>query len=141
MTDGRWRAAEEALVKIAAVLPEAARARAGEVQIHAFSMMDFDPETRARLDLLERASEERTRLGLSYADEAGTLSQRVIRPLGLVHWGKVWTLVAWCELRQDFRVCRVDRMAGTEPEGQFRHEKGRTLRDFHACEVPDEAFR
>lgn len=134
------RAAEEALVKIEAVLPEAERARAGAVQIHAFSMMDLDPGTRERLDLVERTIEERTRLRLSYEDEAGRRTGRTVRPLGLFFWGKVWTLVAWCELREDFRMFRVDRMASAEPGERFRPEKGRTLRDFYAREVPPEAW-
>ncbi|MDH3262440.1 MAG: YafY family transcriptional regulator [Paracoccaceae bacterium] len=134
------RAAEEALVKIEAVLPEAERARAGAVQIHAFSMLDLDPATRQRLDLVERAIEERARLRLAYEDEAGQRTARAVRPLALVFWGKVWTLVAWCELREDFRVFRVDRMAEAETEGRFRPEKGRTLRDFYAREVPPEAW-
>jgi predicted DNA-binding transcriptional regulator YafY len=134
------RAAEEALVKIEAVLPEAERARAGEVQIHAVSMLDLDPATRERLDLVERAIEERRRLRLAYEDEAGQHTGRTVRPLGLFFWGKVWTLVAWCELREDFRMFRVDRMASAEPEGRFRPEKGRTLRDFYTREAPPEAW-
>jgi predicted DNA-binding transcriptional regulator YafY len=122
------------------VLPEAERARAGAVQIHAFSMMDLDPGTRERLDLVELTIEERTRLRLSYEDEAGRRTGRTVRPLGLFFWGKVWTLVAWCELREDFRMFRVDRMASAEPGERFRPEKGRTLRDFYAREVPHEAW-
>ncbi|MCU0910693.1 MAG: YafY family transcriptional regulator [Rhodobacteraceae bacterium] len=129
------RAAEEALVKIEAVLPEDERARANGVQIHAFPTMALDPAARARLDLLDRAIQARTRLVLGYADEAGAITQRRVRPLGLVFWGKVWTLVAWCELRQDFRMFRVDRIGRAEAEGTFRPEKGRTLRDFYACEA------
>ena len=34
-----------------------------------------------------------------------------VRPLGLWFWGKVWTLIAWCELRGDFRAFRIDRIA------------------------------
>jgi predicted DNA-binding transcriptional regulator YafY len=129
------RAAEEALVKIEAVLPGDERTRAGAVQIHAFPAMELAPETRARIDTLDRAIEARTRLALGYADEAGAVTERHVRPLGLFFWGKVWTLVAWCELRQDFRMFRVDRIGRAEADGTFRPEKGRTLRDFYACEA------
>ena len=37
-------------------------------------------------------------------------SSRTVWPLGLVFWGPTWTLGAWCELRQDFRTFRLDRM-------------------------------
>lgn len=131
------RAAEEALVKIGAVLPEAARARAGAVPIHAFAMPGMDDATRGRLDALERAAEDRTRLRIAYTDEAGAATDRAVRPLGLWFWGKVWTLVAWCELRDDFRMFRVDRIGHLSPEGRFREERGKTLRDFYARAVRD----
>ncbi|MEO1238275.1 MAG: YafY family protein, partial [Pseudomonadota bacterium] len=100
---GMARAADEALVKIDAVLPDAERSRAAQVQVHAVHMPQLDQATRDRLDVLERAAEDRTRLVLDYADEAGATTQRPVRPLGIWFWGKVWTLIAWCELRDDFR--------------------------------------
>ena len=55
-----------------------------------------------------------------------------MRPLGLWFWGKVWTLVAWCELRSNFRAFRVDRLASVTPtERTFKPEKGKTLADFY----------
>ena len=133
------RAAEEALVKIDAVLPEAERARAAAVGVHAFRMSDLTDETRALLDRIERACEDRTRLTLSYADEAGAETERPVRPLGLWFWGKVWTLVAWCELREDFRMFRVDRIREMTAGERFREERGRRLSDFYDREVPPEA--
>ena len=132
-------AAEEALVKIRAVLPEDARARAGEVQVHAFQMPSLDGETRKRLDVLEAAVESKTRLTVSYTTEDGTPSTRAIRPLGLWFWGKVWTLVAWCELRDDFRMFRADRFSTVEADGPFRDERGKRLTDFYA-KAPHDPF-
>ncbi|MCG8558928.1 MAG: WYL domain-containing protein, partial [Hyphomicrobiales bacterium] len=57
---------------------------------------------------------------------------RTVRPLGLWFWGKVWTLVAWCELRNDFRMFRLDRIARMQAAGGcFRPERGKTLTDFY----------
>ena len=128
-------AAEEALIKIAAVLPEAARAQADKVQIYALPGAGADPKTRAMLDLLSEATGARLRLVLDYADGAGQATQRRVRPLGLWYWGRVWTLVAWCELRDDFRMFRVDRIASAEASGSFREERGKRLSDFYAAEV------
>ncbi len=125
-------AAEEALVKISAVLPEAERDRAGSVQVHAFQMPVLDDATRCRLDELEAATEARTRLDITYRTEDGTESERVIRPLGLWFWGKVWTLVAWCELRDDFRMFRVDRISGMEDCGTFKPVPEQSLKAFYA---------
>ena len=129
------RAAEEALIKIGAVLPEAERARAEAVQVHAFPMPQLDDATRERLDRIERAVEDRARLTLDYADVDGAVTQRPVRPLGLWFWGKVWTLVAWCELREDFRMFRVDRIRQMTTGETFRPERGKSLRDFYAQDM------
>ena len=125
--------AEEALVKIRAVLPDNARDLARSVQVHAFQMPELDDATRARLDTLENAIERRLRLIIDYETGDGTATTRGIRPLGLWFWGKVWTLVAWCELREDFRMFRADRMNIASTEGRFSDEKGKKLSDFYAA--------
>ena len=125
------RAAEEALVKIGAVLPEAEKARIARTEIH---MPDWviDDDQRRAIDVLEHAIEDRTVLTVDYRDGVGNGSKRDIRPLGLWFWGKVWTLVAWCELRHDFRAFRIDRIATMDPTGRvFRPERGKQLADFY----------
>lgn len=125
------RAAEEALVKIGAVLPDQEKARIQATQIHMPDWVVGDEE-RKLIDLLERAVEVRDVLAIDYTDEAGAATQRDIRPLGLWFWGKVWTLVAWCELRDGFRAFRIDRIAAIEPAGRtFRPERGKQLADFY----------
>lgn len=132
---GMARAAEEALVKIGAVLPEEARRRAEGIQIHAFQMPELDDRTRARIDRIEAAVASRDRLVLAYADAEGRETERPVRPLGLWFWGKVWTLVGWCELRNDFRMFRLDRIRDIAEAGRFRAEAGKELRDFYAREA------
>lgn len=125
------RAAEEALVKIGAVLPGQEKLRLSRTEIH---MPDWvvDDASRRSIDLLERAIDERDVLRLAYTDEAGQTSARDVRPLGLWFWGKVWTLVAWCELRQDFRAFRIDRIAAIERTGKlFKPERGKQLVDYY----------
>ncbi|MDA9207927.1 YafY family transcriptional regulator [Octadecabacter sp.] len=124
-------AAEEALVKIEAVLPEDARAKAVSVPVHALPMGNLSDEVRGLIDHIETAADSSIRLDIEYADEKGVSSSRVIRPLGLWFWGKVWTVVGWCELRNDFRMFRLDRIKGVEEIGPFKPEKGKTLRDFY----------
>lgn len=125
------RAAEEALVKIEAVLPEAERSRANQIEIHAIAS-EMTPEVRALIDSLNAAVEARSRLALSYSDEKAQETERIIRPLGLWFWGKVWTLIAWCELRGDFRMFRLDRFLSVEgTDTTYKPERGRTLADFY----------
>lgn len=125
------RAAEEALIKIGAVLPDREKHRADQVEIHALAF-EMTPVVRARIDELEQAAADRRRLKLSYSDAETRQTERIVRPLGLWFWGKVWTLVAWCELREDFRIFRLDRIADMTDIGEtFRPERGKTLADFY----------
>ncbi len=125
------RAAEEALIKIDAVLPDQVRTRTSEIEIHAIAP-EMTAEIRERIDRLEAACTSCERLEISYQDGEGRPSERVIRPLGLWFWGKVWTLVAWCELRNDFRMFRLDRISEMSfDRGTFKPEPGKTLRDFY----------
>ena len=83
------QAAQDALLKIEAVLPEGVRGeRVATTPVEAFGaeMREVD---RGRLDLLERAAEGRRRLQIAYVDEHGRHSERAVWPLGLCFWGKV----------------------------------------------------
>lgn len=125
------RAADEALVKIGAVLPDSEKDRIARTEIHTPMWVVSDAD-RAAIDLIERSIESRSVLKLDYKDEGGRGSMRDVRPLGLWFWGKVWTLVAWCEMRDDFRAFRIDRIATVlTAERKFKPEKGKLLADFY----------
>ncbi len=130
------RAAEEALVKIEAVLPESLRESAGKVPVYALGMFGLSPEERALLDRLEAACEAHLLLSFDYEDKTGSATRRTVRPLGLHYWGKVWTLATWCELRQDFRSFRVDRIGGLEDGAAFRPERDKSFAAFTAAQQP-----
>jgi len=56
---------------------------------------------------------------------------RSVRPLALAFWSGVWTLAAWCELREDFRAFRIDRMDEIRVlERVFEAKKGQRLEDY-----------
>ncbi|WP_292239154.1 YafY family protein, partial [Mesorhizobium sp.] len=125
------RAADEALVKIGAVLPDTEKDRIARTEIHT-PMWVVSDAAREAIDLIERAIEKRQVLTIDYSDEAGRGTARDIRPLGLWFWGKVWTLVAWCEMRDDFRAFRIDRIASVVIAGRiYKPERGKQLADFY----------
>jgi len=125
-------AATEALNKIETMLPPEAKKAAGEISVHAFDM-NMGERQRADLDRIEAAINERRVLAVRYADEGGKETEREIEPLGLYFWGKVWTLIAWCRLRDGFRMFRIDRMAQVAETAEgFVPAKGRTLQDYLA---------
>lgn len=125
-------AAEEALVKIEAVLPDGLRAKAEAVAIHSHDFIGLDPMDRARLDALEQAADQRLRVSFDYVDKAGVATQRRVRPLGLFFWGQTWTLVSWCETREDFRSFRVDRIENMATGEAFRDERNKSLATYYA---------
>lgn len=126
--------AEDALSKVLAVLPAGARAAAESLAVYA-PAVGPDEATRARLEALRIAAESRRKVLLHYRDLKDVLSQRRVRPLGCFFWGTVWTLAAWCELRQDFRSFRIDRVEQLDVlDERFRDEAGKTLADLlRAC--------
>ena len=121
---------ETGLGKILSVLPPAARVSAEALALYA-PALGLDDAMRNRLQTLREAVEARHKLRLNYRDVSGDASERTVRPLGCFYWGKVWTLSTWCELRNDFRGFRIDRMDTVEvlPE-RFRDEAGKTLADM-----------
>jgi predicted DNA-binding transcriptional regulator YafY len=124
------RDVETALGKILSVLPAAARVSAEALALYA-PALGIDEPTRARLQVLREAVQSRHKLHLAYRDLGGTTSERTVRPLGCFYWGKVWTLSAWCELRDDFRGFRVDRIESLQPlDERFRDEPGKTLAEM-----------
>src|SRR6478736_2284429 len=83
------------------------------------------------LQTLREAVQERRKIFINYLDLSEKASERTLRPLGCFYWGKVWTLAAWCEQRNDFRSFRVDRVTYVRRlDEQFRDEPGRTLADL-----------
>lgn len=125
------RAALQALEKIESVLPDPVREQTRQVEIHAMAA-GITEDVRQRIDRLEQAVQAQQKLDLTYSDAKGEESSRVIWPLGLWFWGKVWTLVAWCELRNDFRVFRLDRIEAIAPLGDhYPIEAAKSLQQFY----------
>ncbi len=119
-------AAGNALRKIEAVLPEGLD-DPGE----ALFAPSVRPYPVRLVGLLRRAVMEHRKARFAYQREDGEASVRTVWPLGLFYWGAVWTLVSWCELRNDFRSFRLDRIADAEvTEEPFVLEPGQTLEVF-----------
>jgi predicted DNA-binding transcriptional regulator YafY len=129
------RAAQDVLAKVEAVLPEPFRTRLDKMPLLA---PDDHAEVPRKVDLaaLRRTIRERRKIDLDYRDAAGQMTLRRVRPLGLFFYGPVWLLAAWCELRGDFRMFRVDRMAEAAfLDATFEPTPGRTLEDFSRQEA------
>lgn len=132
-TDRRMAAAATHLLqKIEMVIPERLKPELGRQQI---MVPDFSVNTPAGLHmpLLRDAIRLQRKISFDYVRADGQSSSRITHPLGLFYWGTVWTLVAWCELRDEFRHFRLDRMDTVVLLGDgYESLPGRTLQDFLA---------
>ncbi|MGQ9365517.1 helix-turn-helix transcriptional regulator [Azospirillum sp. ST 5-10] len=125
-------AAAQALEKIEAAVPDRRR---GDLTASRLFAPDFaiPRELGERLDTVRRAINARRAIAFAYTREDGGTATRSVRPLGLFFWGKVWTLAGWCELRDDFRTFRIDRMAGLLVlDRGFAETPGQGLEDYIA---------
>ena len=127
------RESETALGKIMSVLPAATRVSAESLAVFA-PLVTLGPQNLKTLQMLQTAREAvhaRQKLRFTYQDGAGAASQRTVRPLGNFFWGNVWTLAAWCELRQDFRNFRLDRLEGLQTlDSVFQVDSDKSLAAF-----------
>jgi predicted DNA-binding transcriptional regulator YafY len=123
-------AADQALQRIEAVLPTELRERLDAILMYAPGSR-MPQLLRERLDVLHEACTDRRVLAFGYTREDGQYSEREVRPLALYFWSGVWTLAAWCELRKDFRMFRIDRMQDLHvQQREFVQKKGQRLEDY-----------
>ena len=105
-------AAERVLAKIDTVLPEALRTQLAD---EPFYVSDGSaPEMVVDLAEIRGAIRETRKIDLAYQDERGHLTRRTIWPIALAYYVDVTLIGAWCELRQDFRNFRADRIRRAE---------------------------
>ena len=131
------RASDAILGKVAAIVPKDLAPLVAETRLFVPSTIGAGKSGDA-LTLAREALIARRKLELSYAKADGAATQRTVRPLGIFFWGRTWTLAAWCELRQDFRNFRLDRItASAMLDETFEDEAGKALRDMLARYGPE----
>jgi predicted DNA-binding transcriptional regulator YafY len=127
-------AASEALSKIEQALPDTHRRRLKAAPLFAALLDDtVRPEA---FGPVRNAITNKRKLRIRYKSLAEEDSQRIIRPLALTCFGRVWLLTAWCELRTDFRHFRTDRIERlTVLAESFEDEAGKRFEDFRSGEI------
>ncbi|MEP5732539.1 MAG: YafY family protein [Sulfitobacter sp.] len=129
--DDTLKAAAETLAsKIDAVIPAQTIAQANAWK---FAVYPFADPTRnlTHMPLLRAAIKARQKVRLTYTSRQGAVTSRTIRPLHMEYWGRVWTVTSWCELREAFRVFRLDLIETAEAlPDLFAEEPGKRLADY-----------
>jgi predicted DNA-binding transcriptional regulator YafY len=128
----RLKAAESVLAKLAAVVPR-------ELQSQLVAAPLFVSEGSAPavngidLSQLRNAIRETRKLAIAYVDEEGSRTQRTIWPIAMAYYVDVTLLGAWCEMRNDFRNFRVDRILGSQLLDQrFEADSGKLMAQWLA---------
>lgn len=111
-------AAKAALAKIASVLsPAAQEALRNPVALPGPTARGF-PDNTVDLATLRAAIKSQTKLHITYDDVEGERTNRVVWPIALGFMTHARVVVAWCELRRDYRTFRTDRIAAADPVDQ-----------------------
>jgi len=122
------RAAQDLIAKIASAVPErlrpialdpAARTRTDRVPM---------PEDAIDMALVRSAIHGARKIALTYRDEKGAETARIIWPIAVGYLETVRMVVAWCEMRNDFRHFRTDRVIAAEFLDDRIPERTATLR-------------
>lgn len=103
------RAAEDLIAKIGAVVPERLRPYVFEPATETPPAWNLVPDG---LDMAQVRAQIHAgrKIALCYRDEQGRESERTVWPVTVGYRETVRHLIAWCELRQDFRSFRTDRV-------------------------------
>lgn len=106
---GLHDAAQSVLAKVEAVLPND---RKGPLDTRPFYVCEYGAEPSPLTDLAEirKTIRESKKLDIDYEDADGRVTTRVIWPIAVAYYVEVELVCAWCELREDFRHFRVDRI-------------------------------
>jgi predicted DNA-binding transcriptional regulator YafY len=106
---GLQRAAQSVLSKVTAILPETLR---DHLACAPFYVSDHGARVSPVVDLAEirGAIRDQRKMRITYSDEKGDRTHRVIWPFALAYYVEATLICAWCELRNDYRHFRVDRI-------------------------------
>ncbi|MCF9017441.1 MULTISPECIES: helix-turn-helix transcriptional regulator [Pseudomonas syringae group] len=105
-------AAKNALVKIGAVLPPEMQNTLDDDAFYIGRQKNWITEIDLRL--VRSAMREQRKMHILYADQAGVASERIIWPILLGFVESRRFIAGWCELREDFRLFRTDRILKAE---------------------------
>jgi predicted DNA-binding transcriptional regulator YafY len=120
------KAAQNALAKITAVLPAN---RGNEIEASGLLAGPIKPAVVDRVNLapLRSAIRAEQKIWIAYHDQDGVATERRIWPITITYCARVRLLAAWCELRENYRHFRTDRIAELAEVRERYPRRRRTL--------------
>jgi len=123
--------ANQAIQKILSVLPDHLRHSDESLPLLVPNMEEVQKYYTAHSQPMREAIRMHQRVAMDYVRADEQQSSRTIEPLGMIFWGKVWTLVAWCNLRNDYRTFRLDRIQSVViTDEKFETSDNKSLKHF-----------
>jgi predicted DNA-binding transcriptional regulator YafY len=127
-------AANSVLDKLSAVVPQELQSQLVAAPLYvsegsAPAVTGIDPSQ------LRNAIRETRKLAVAYVDEEGRRTRRTIWPIAMAYYVDVTLVGAWCELRQDFRHFRVDRILSARVlDERFPANSGKLMAEWLALQ-------
>ena len=103
------QAAKSSLAKLEARLPQTQGHRLKHAVLSAKRFRE-KPEPTVDVPMLRQACWEEVEVTFEYTDAGGNRTSRQVKPLGITYMDRSNCLIAYCNLRCDFRAFRLDRM-------------------------------
>jgi predicted DNA-binding transcriptional regulator YafY len=129
---GLQGAAESVLSKVTVVLPESLRTQLTAAPIFVSESGAPVPES-IDLSVVRQAIRDERKLDIGYVDERGARSQRIIWPIAVAYYVQATLIGAWCELRQDYRHFRADRINDLRVlDERYPSDNGRLMAEWLA---------
>ncbi|WP_299494134.1 YafY family protein [uncultured Shewanella sp.] len=128
-------AAQSASNKLVSVLPDKLKQQVERFSYLVPNTSKPSPAANTR-KILRHAIDRCLKVEVGYCDVNKQLTLRCLQPLGQILWGhmsgeSIWTLVAWCELREAYRHFRIDRILQiTVLDETFELTDNKSLEDY-----------
>lgn len=121
------QAAMDVMAKIAAVSPPDRRAQFDNPSL----LIVTRGNKMSALAPIRDAIRRERKLAIDYRDVGNAATQRTIWPFAVGFFEETRVVAAWCELRQDYRHFRIDRIAAlTETDARYPKRRAAMLKDW-----------
>lgn len=125
------RAGRDAVARLIATLPDSQARQAMHTIMRSWRPSDQRPEVTLDMDLLRQACWDETSIRIVYRDLKDCRTEREVWPLGLSYSPGALMLLAYCQLRHDYRVFHIDRITDLRAGGNsFRPRRVELLRAY-----------
>jgi predicted DNA-binding transcriptional regulator YafY len=135
------RGARDLIAKLTAAVPEALRPIVLDANLAAVSFVQIESDG-FDVAKVRQALRTRRKLEIEYSDAEGRATRRKVWPVAIAYTDQLRLIAAWCELRQDFRHFRADRVQGCEISDETIPTSARKLhQDWRRSDVHCSAQR